>query len=285
MRISVFLNKDLESNIALNGMLPTLAQHQFNIYLSENIGTQNNPIRPLQQLAFLEREFITQHLFPFLEARSDNDFLSFDQISKKYKVELMVLNEVTSQDTLSHISSFRPDLFISIRFGKIFKGEVLSIPPLGIINLHSAILPAYKGVLGTFRAMLHGDREIGSTIHYITDNSIDTGNIICIDRAPVVPEKSVLWHVVNLYPVAVNELCTIINNLSASQKIKSTPQPSGGNYYTFPTLDDIHRLEKKTRLFDLSEYAELLQTHYAVSHDWVMDEVSRLPPFRMTINR
>ena len=157
--MSLFLNKDLESNIALNCLLPTLRQHQFNIYLSEKVGKESS-IAPLQHLAFLEREFPNKNLFPQLEHTPTNGFLSFNQISKKLGVSITIVDTVEA--SLDDISAFQPDLFVSIRFGKIFKGKILSVPPLGIVNLHSAILPHYKGVLGTFRAILNGDKKIGS---------------------------------------------------------------------------------------------------------------------------
>ncbi|MEQ8424923.1 MAG: hypothetical protein RIA63_09435, partial [Cyclobacteriaceae bacterium] len=113
----MFLNRDLESNIALNCLLPDLQKHTFNIFLSEKVGGKISPIPQLQQLAILEREFVNSYLFPKLEATMHGGFLSFDQISKKHRAPLSELTELTSATTLAQISKFRPDLFISIRFG------------------------------------------------------------------------------------------------------------------------------------------------------------------------
>ncbi len=272
MRISIFLNNDLESNIALNCLLPTLRHHTFNLFLSRKIGGHKAPLLPLRQLGFLEVDFINQHLFPALKEQH-NGFISFDQVGKAYNASLVHLDEITSQATLSRIQSFLPDLFISIRFGKIFKGEIFSIPAQGIINLHSAILPSYKGILGTFQALLRDEKELGTTIHYITDSSIDTGDIFSINKCQAVPEKSVLWHVVNLYPDATRKLGEIIDHLQAKKTLPSYRQPPGGNYYTFPTMDEIKKLELKRKLFDLTEYAELLQIHYGVDRDWVLEKL------------
>ena len=271
MRISLFLNNDLESNIALNCLLPALSSHHYNIYLSEKVGKEST-IAPLRQLAFLEREFPNQHLFPQLELMSASGFLSFDQINKKYGVSV---TQVSSLETcLKEISSFKPDLFISIRFGKIFKGEIITIPPLGIINLHSAILPNYKGVLGTFRAILNGDKKIGSTLHYITDSGIDTGKIIGINQQNVSPDKSVLWHIVNLYPQACEKLSTLINTIDNNETIQSIQQSGDGNYYSFPTQEEFDQLkEVKIELFNLNEYADLLEHFYSIDPIWAKEKL------------
>jgi methionyl-tRNA formyltransferase len=272
MRISLFLNNDLESNIALNCLLPTLSSHQYNIYLSEKVGKEST-IPPLRQLAFLEREFPNKHLFPQLELMSANGFLSFDQVNKKHGVSITPIDSLNA--SLEEISAFKPDLFISIRFGKIFKGEVLSIPTQGIINLHSAILPDYKGVLGTFRALLNGDDKIGSTLHYITDSGIDTGKIIGVSKLNVTPGKSVLWHIVNLYPQACEKLSTLINTIDNRKTIQSIQQTGDGNYYTFPTQEEFDQLKDvKIELFNLNEYASLLEDFFSIDPAWVKEKLN-----------
>ncbi|MEP2667391.1 MAG: formyl transferase [Cyclobacteriaceae bacterium] len=271
MKISLFLNKDLESNIALNCLLPTLRQHQFNIYLSEKVGKELS-IAPLQHLAFLEREFPNKYLFPQLEQAPTDGFLSFNQINEK--LGIFITTTDTLEASLDDISAFQPDLFVSIRFGKIFKGKVLSVPPLGIVNLHSAILPHYKGVLGTFRSILNGDKKIGSTLHYITDSGIDTGKIIHISEQNISPDKSVLWHIINLYPQACAQLGELIHQLNTQKEIQSTRQQGSGNYYTFPTQEDFDRLkDSKIELYNLDEYTDIITACYKVDRKWVEEVI------------
>ncbi len=279
MKIAVFLNKDLESNIALNYLLPALCQHEFNIFLSEKVGNEST-ITPLRQLAFLEREFPKKYLFPQLEQAPTNGFLSFNQISKKYGASLKVIYSLNI--SLNEISAFEPDLFISVRFGKIFKGELISIPPLGIINLHSAILPHYKGVLGTFRAILNGDKKIGSTLHYISDSGIDTGKIIHITKQNTSTGKSVLWHIVNLYPQACAKMGELIHQLDTQEEIQSTHQQGSGNYYTFPTQEDFDRLkDSNVELYNLDEYTDMITAYYKVDRKWVEEAIKASGQLRM----
>lgn len=284
MRISIFLNRDLESNIALNCLLPALQEHSFNLYISEKVGSNKSPLIQLQNLAFLEQKFVNEYLFPELENASYKGFLSFDQISRQYDSPLLVLDEITSPNTLSHLKAFQPDLFLSIRFGKIFKGEVLTIPKHGIINLHSAILPDYKGVLGTFRAMLNKDKEIGSTIHYIGDSTIDTGNIIDIYKYKVDKSKSVLWHIVNLYPQSVQKLIDIISKISNHKIIDMQPQASEGNYYSFPTASGFEKLKtNRILLYDLNEYAEMIKQFYKIDPVWTLSMLKEKGKFKESL--
>ncbi len=274
MRISVFLNSDLESNIALNRLLPVLSQHEFNIYLSEKVGGTASLIPALTQLGHLEKGFVFQQLFPLLEQTSLGGFLTFNQISASYQAPIQVLQEVTSPETVAQIAAFQPDLFLSIRFGKIFKGAILQVPTLGIINLHSAILPDYKGVMGTLRAFQHQEKEIGCTLHYISDNTIDTGKIIQVERMPVQTGKSILWHIIQLYEPGIKALSTIVEKISKGETVPTFPQPDGGQYFTFPTEAEFAEIiSAGFELFNLEEYATLIHELYGVEKDWILQQL------------
>lgn len=277
MRISIFLNNDLESNIALNCLLPELSNHKFNVFLSQKVGPANQIIPSLQQLDFLEREFIQTKLFPKLEENHPRDgFLTFKQIGQIHDAEITQIAEIVAERTISTTKEFKADVFLSIRFGKIFKGKILSVPPRGIINLHSAILPDYKGVLGTLRAFMDNKKTIGSTIHYITASSIDTGEIISINQQNVVSGKSVLWHIIQVYPYSIKKLCTVISELSNSGKVESVKQTDIGNYFSFPNESDLSILKQRGYLlFDLIEYAQLLSDFYKVEKQWILNELRK----------
>jgi len=58
---------------------------------------------------------------------------------------------------------------MSFALGLIIREPVIAHSQYGYINLHSGLLPDYRGVMASFRAMVNGDAEIGSTLHYIQD--------------------------------------------------------------------------------------------------------------------
>ena len=155
------------------------------------------------------------------------------------------------------------DLFVSIRFGKILGAEVLAIPPLGVLNLHSGLLPQYRGVLATLRALLNGDKEIGCTLHWIDSPGIDVGAIVDTATLAVVKERSLLWHILSLYPLGVKMILTAIDKLARGESLPATGQdPSSGAYYSFPTEDDLIRFTAKGwRLFDRADVRSLLDSY------------------------
>src|ERR1700683_2275351 len=69
----------------------------------------------------------------------------------------------------------RPDLVIVVAYGQILPKSVLEIPSLGCVNVHTSLLPRWRGAAPIQYAILHGDHETGATTMYM-DEHMDTGD-------------------------------------------------------------------------------------------------------------
>ena len=135
---------------------------------------------------------------------------------------------------------------------------MIAIPPLGVINLHSGILPDYRGVMATFWAMLDGQPEIGTTLHRITDRGIDTGPVINIDRRSVDPARSYLSNVLSLYAAGSRSIISAVRRLAAGSALDGHAQPCGGRYFSAPDQISVRRFENLgLRLVDGGEAEDL----------------------------
>lgn len=85
--------------------------------------------------------------------------------------------EVLDEEFTKRIESLKPDICFSFYFRKVFKKDLIDIPPMGFINLHPSHLPQYRGPAPTMWALLNGEQKTGVTLHYI-DYGVDTGDII-----------------------------------------------------------------------------------------------------------
>ena len=267
MRILIFTNRDLASNINLNLILPHIAPLVKHIFVSDKVGGKNtNPPKELKELKFFEQTLINDILFPQLENQtrdSDNKYLTFNELSKKYNTPLQSLNDVKSAETLDFIRSLKPDLILSVRYGKIFGNEFLQIPTHGVINLHSGKLPNYRGVLAVFRALMNGDTEINATLHYIDDKTIDTGGILGFSTLKVDKTKSLFWHIMNLYPASTALVVEKTGEILRGGKIETQVQNiNEAQYFTFPTQAEVTEFKAKGWSFmEVSEYEEILRRY------------------------
>lgn len=265
MRIAFLVNRDIESNLALNLLLPEIHQNAVGIFLSERVGGRTVPPRMLGQLAFIEQDLFNDLVFPLVEQNPhvDGRFAGFGELERRFGIPVQTLVSLKDPTALQRLRDARADLFISIRFGLILGTEALAIPSRGVLNLHSGLLPEYRGVLATFRALLNGDAEIGCTLHWIDSPGIDVGHIVETARTAVVKERSLLWHILSLYRPGARLIMNAIRQLERDEPVTGTAQdPSAGAYYSFPTEDDLIRFTALGwRLFDREDVSELLESY------------------------
>jgi methionyl-tRNA formyltransferase len=80
------------------------------------------------------------------------------------------------------LRAVRPDLVVCFGFPWLIPPEALAVPPLGVVNMHPALLPRHRGPIPTSWAVRAGDDTYGVTWHRM-DTEFDTGNILA--QAPV----------------------------------------------------------------------------------------------------
>jgi methionyl-tRNA formyltransferase len=268
MRILCCLNRDLASNLALNRLLPTLAGHTVRVGLTEQVGrTPPDEPRQRRELRSAEQTFPNQALFPLVEraslADSGRRSLTFGEMQQLRGIPVDSLADPNSTAGLEVVRSFAPDLIVTIRYGAILKAPVIGIPPRGVLNLHSGILPAYRGVLATFRAMLNEEAEIGCTLHYIRDASIDTGDIVAIRRQPLQREQSLLRNILGLYPAGIEMLCAVLQVLEQGGELSRSIQNRGeGTYYSYPTAQEWDEFTRRGwRVADPSDLQQVMLSY------------------------
>lgn len=76
------------------------------------------------------------------------------------------------------------DLGVIISYGKILPDYIFSKPQLGILNLHSSILPNYRGASPIYSSLLNGDAKTGVSLQRI-NAKIDEGNVLLIEKITI----------------------------------------------------------------------------------------------------
>jgi methionyl-tRNA formyltransferase len=259
MNITLLTNRDLASHIALSRLVKELADHQLTIFLSEKVGGDQQVPQALIELAAFEKSLLEdgRPSFNQLAAAAGCRIQGFSDIG----------NQVNSPAGIARIQASEPELIISLRFGLIIRDRLIAIPKYGVINLHSGLLPDYRGVMATFRAMLNGDAEIASTLHFIQDSGVDTGDIISTLPIPVVAEKSYLFNVLNLYTGGCDQIVQTVAAINAGKPITAQPQQGPAGYFSFPTELELEMFfARGQRLFDSAD-GDANNSHFNSLHN------------------
>jgi methionyl-tRNA formyltransferase len=265
MKILFLSNKDLPSNFALNMLLPKVSEnHETHLWLSAKVGKNNNHPKQLETLKFFEQDLFNKLLSPlFVTSKNRNTYKAFDEFRPLLSSPIREVNQINSPEVTDDLKALSPDLIVSIRFGGILKEAAIDIPKKGVINLHSGILPKYKGVMATFWAIKNNETEIGTTLHTIDDGSIDTGQIVKISKTKVKSEKSYLWHVLELYKQGALDILEAIEILESDDVFFSQPQAESDSYFTFPNQNECDDFEKNgLKIIDEQDYMEFIDRNY-----------------------
>lgn len=103
---------------------------------------------------------------------------------------ISVYQPVSCRDeaVLEELRALEPDVIVVAAYGKLLPKALLEIPKTAIINVHSSILPQYRGAAPINWAILNGDEETGVTIQYMGEE-LDAGDILLIKRTPIDPAE------------------------------------------------------------------------------------------------
>ena len=89
-------------------------------------------------------------------------------------------------EALSIVQSLAPELIVVAAYGKILPEDILNTPPYGSVNVHSSVLPKYRGAAPINWAILNGDTSTGVTIMYMA-KARDAGAVILGRETGIAP--------------------------------------------------------------------------------------------------
>lgn len=97
---------------------------------------------------------------------------------------------VKDGSALASIQQLQPELIAVAAYGRILPVDILDYPKFGCINVHSSLLPKYRGSAPIHWAILNGEKESGVTIMHMA-KAMDAGDIIAQAATPIDPDETV----------------------------------------------------------------------------------------------
>ena len=116
------------------------------------------------------------------------------------------------------VERLQPELIVVAAYGKILPEEILCAPKYGSINVHSSILPKYRGAAPINWAILNGETVTGVTIMYMA-KELDAGDIIRCAETEIAPDEDALMLTNRLAELGAEVLLQVINDLAAGTAV------------------------------------------------------------------
>lgn len=134
------------------------------------------------------------------------------------------LRDGTAMDQIRQLA---PELIVVAAYGRILPDEMLAYPPMGCINVHSSLLPAYRGAAPINWAILNGDRETGVTIMHMA-SQLDAGDIISQAATPIGERETAQELTVRLAELGASLLAETVEKIGCGIAPR-TPQDHGAH--------------------------------------------------------
>ena len=136
---------------------------------------------------------------------------------------------VREESFVETLRSLHPDVIVVAAFGQIIPESILTLAPLGCVNVHASLLPKYRGAAPIQWAVIDGEKETGITTMQM-DAGLDTGAILEQERVTLAEDETGGSLFDKLSAVGSSLILSTLEKLEAGT-ITLKPQPSEGSTY------------------------------------------------------
>ena len=165
------------------------------------------------------------------------------------KLPVLQPERARSEEFLAALRALQPDLIVVAAYGQILPGSILELPRFGCLNVHTSLLPRYRGAAPIQWAILNGDPETGVTIMKMAAG-IDTGDILTQATTPIHPKDDSQTLLDRLARMGAELLLQAIPDYIAG-KTPGWPQPAEGASYA-------RKIKKQDGLIDWTQPARAI---------------------------
>ena len=109
------------------------------------------------------------------------------ELALEHNIPVLQPNKATEEDFIQELKNYLPDLIVVAAYGQILPESIINLPKFGCINVHTSLLPKYRGASPIQWAIMNGDDKTGVTIMHM-DATLDTGDII-IQKEVLIDKK------------------------------------------------------------------------------------------------
>lgn len=188
-------------------------------------------------------------LYNRLGLRKHGVSFSVGKVAVAHNLPYRLSHNVNEPQHMEWLEGLKPDVVVSSN-GHIFKKDILALPTYGCINRHTSALPSYAGLWPVFWALLNGEKEIGQTVHTMTEK-IDEGSILAHETLSVADDDTFY----GIYARAVRSSAKLVRNaIDNLVADRMTPlDVSKKSYFGIPTKADGRRFRKRHKFFRADE--------------------------------
>lgn len=180
-------------------------------------------------------------------------------LAEAYNLPVFTPSSLKADETQKQWRDLDLDIAIIAAYGLILPKAILEAPKMGCINVHTSLLPRWRGAAPIQRAILEGDPVTGVTLMKM-DEGLDTGDILVTRKISILPKMTSPELLDKLNDLATEALIEAIPAYLEGRLIP-TPQPQEGITYAA-------KLEKREGILDWNLPAAALERKIRALNPW-----------------
>ena len=151
--------------------------------------------------------------------------------------EILLDQPINDKNSVAKIKFVKPDLLISILGNQIFKAPILNIAPKGCLNLHTALLPKYRGLMPTFWVLKNQEKQTGVSVFFV-DEGIDSGPIVVQEKVDI-GQKTQEELILLTKKIGMESISKAVDLIEKNEVVLIENDNSKMTYNSFPTKEDV----------------------------------------------
>lgn len=225
---------------------------------SQVVGCVVNDVSPFgKKETFLQKAKKTYDIFgtgfflhyssKFIKSKLDSNN-NVRRVLKRNNIPEIILDKgINHPESVDKIKTFQPDLLISILGNQIFKDPIFNLAPKGCLNLHTALLPKYRGLMPTFWVLKNNEKYTGVSVFYV-DKGIDSGPIVVQKKVEIGnrSQEELIRYTKKLGMEAIAEAVDLIHRKEVKLIENNAAEKT---YFTFPTKEDVKVFKQNGKRF------------------------------------
>ena len=139
-------------------------------------------------------------------------------------------------EAFSIVEKLAPELIVVAAYGKILPEDILNFPKYGSINVHSSLLPKYRGAAPINWAILDGEEETGVSIMYMA-KELDAGDVILQKTTAIDSREDALTLTMRLAELGAEALSETVEALKNGTAVRAAQDHSKMTYASMLTKE------------------------------------------------
>jgi len=197
----------------------------------------------IRQTLNVQLKYIIFSIFRKIKVVKGNSYHCVEELLSDYPLNSFVIEDINCEASVNKLKELKPDVIFVCTLSQIIRNEVLKIPLRGCINIHSGLLPKYRGPASNFWVLFNGEEKTGITFHYITEG-IDDGDVILQKELGILPDDTEQTLDIRLAKLGSESICKVVKQIEKGTVERCPQFEQQASYFRQPNSMQRKKLTK-----------------------------------------